>query len=70
MVWWIDVPRDSANSVQRLDVNVDPLSVVISSGMPCAPIQVRRPLAHDAAVASFRGMASGHLVVRSMMVRR
>jgi hypothetical protein len=55
----------------RVDVNWAPLSDVIMVGTPNRDIQpVKRALAQSAVVMDERGMASGHLEVRSIIVNR
>ena len=51
------------------EVNVVPLSEVMSSGTPNRATQLfRKACAHELDVASERGIASGHLVARSIAV--
>ena len=53
------------------DVNCGPLSDVISTGTPKRAIQCRaKALPTEAASVRASGMASGHLVNRSMTVSR
>ena len=56
---------------QRMDVNCDPLSDVICSGVPNRLTQFcSRALARESADVSLTGMASGHRVNRSTTVMR
>ena len=50
------------------DVNEVPLSEVMWSGTPCLDTQVSSAFVQDDAVASAMGIASGHLVLRSIDV--
>lgn len=53
------------------NVNWEPLSEVRSKGMPKRAIQLKtKALAHVLVSVSFSGIASGHLVKLSIMVRR
>lgn len=55
----------------NLDVNWEPLSVVRSKGIPKRAIQWKtKALAHVSVSVLFSGIASGHLVKRSTIVRR
>ncbi len=55
----------------RADVNWDPLSDVMLAGTPNRVTQpAKRALAQSAAVMYESGMASGHLKVLSMIVKR
>ena len=55
---------------QSDEVKFVPLSEVMTSGRPNMEIQETRALMHDSAVASLMGIASGHLVVLSMIVNK
>ena len=53
------------------DVNCDPLSEVMTEGIPKSGIQcLNMALAHSSAVIDLTGTASGHLEVLSTMVKR
>ncbi len=55
----------------RVDVNWAPLSDMMVSGIPnCDTQPAKRALAQSAAVMDESGMASGHLEVRSIIVKR
>ena len=57
--------------VHNLDVNCEPLSEVMSKGMPKRAIQWKtNALAHVSVSIPFSGTASGHLVNLSTIVRR
>ena len=67
----VEMPSRWANCVQRAEVNTDPLSDVILSGRPNLAIQESmRAETQESVEASDIGTASGHLVERSMMVKR
>jgi hypothetical protein len=56
---------------QRVDVNCGPLSLVMVEGRPNPCIQpAKRSAAQSAADVEERGIASGHLVVLSIIVKR
>ena len=57
------------NDDHSWDVKGVPLSDVMCSGTPWRAIHVSRALVHEDDVASDIGIASGHLVLRSMMVK-
>ena len=53
------------------DVNCDPLSEVMTEGIPKSGIQcLSMALAHSSAVIDLMRTASGHLEVQSTMVKR
>ena len=56
--------------VHSEDVKGVPLSDVMCCGTPWAAIQLMRAFRQDWVVASVMGMASGHLVDLSMIVKR
>jgi hypothetical protein len=63
--------RSEQREDHREEVNCGPRSEVIIAGRPKREIQVvRRAAAQSAAVVEESGTTSGHLVVRSMMVKR
>ena len=67
----VEMPNLWASCVQRLEVNTDPLSDVIESGRPNLAIQASmRAETQESVEASDIGTASGHLVERSMIVKR
>ena len=71
MVWEWDIPSKWHNADQRDDVNWAPRSEVIVLGRPKREIQPwKRAAAQSAAEVEDRGMASGYLVILSMMVKR
>ena len=65
------LPRREVNSWKRWDSNCRPLSVEIVDGVPYRDIQLwTKALATVSAVISWIGMASTHLLKRSIQVRR
>ena len=71
IVWWMEVPSSHPSCVQSCDVKEVPRSEVMCSGMPNLEIQPEsRAAVQEAVVVSGIGTASGHLVDRSMMVKR
>ena len=65
------MPRTEWSSAHRAEVNCRPWSELMSVGTPKRQIQWRiNAEAQVAAVMSANGMASSHLVVRSMMVNK
>ena len=68
MMWWM--PRRAQSCCHVADVNCVPLSEVRVAGTPNLATQDdTKVAAHVLAVISFRGTASNHLVVLSIMVR-
>ena len=64
-------PSSVHKAVHRFEVNCGPLSDVMSAGTPNRAMWCEmRARAHEAAVASVIGMASGHRVYRLMIVNR
>ena len=71
VVLMLCTPNRLSACCQRLLVNCRPRSVVTCAGTPKLAIQwVRKARAHVSARMSWRGTATGHLVKRSMAVRR
>ena len=71
VVRWIFIPRCSATAVQSSEVNWEPRSLVMSPGVPKrATQQPMNARATSAAVVEDKGIASGHLVALSTIVRR
>ena len=67
----VSMPSCWESPVHRFDVNGVPLSDVIPSGMPNLAIQWFRSASTQFSVfAVLMGTASGHLVDRSMIVKR
>ena len=62
------IPIRLVKDDHNCEVNGVPLSEVIFSGTPCLEIHSVRDLAHDCAMASGIGYASGHLVDLSITV--
>ena len=68
MMWWM--PRRAQSCCHVADVNCVPLSEVRVAGTPNLATQdYMKAAAHMLAVISFRGTASNHLVVLSIIVR-
>jgi hypothetical protein len=64
-------PRDFARHAHVADENCVPRSVVTVCGTPNLAIQCStKASAHNSAVRLLRGIASGHLLVLSMHVKR
>ena len=64
----MEMPNRWASCVQRVEVNTEPLSDVMTSGRPNLEIHVStRADTQESVEASDIGTASGHLVERSIM---
>ena len=71
VVWFSLIPRVSDMPLQRAEVNCGPLSEVMILGTPKRETQLYMSAVQSAgAVVSVSGIASGHLVYRSRMVKR
>ena len=71
VVLWCVVPIRQAREAQSSDRKAGPRSVVMSSGTPKRLIQLESKASAQVLVeVSGMGVASGHLVERSMMVNR
>ena len=67
----VEMPRRCANWVHSAEVKTNPLSDVIVSGRPNLAIHdSRRAATQESVEASVIGTASGHLVERSIIVKR
>ena len=70
-MWCVLIPRCSLSTFQISDVNWAPLSDVRCNGTPNLAIQFNnKALAHVSVKVSVMGIASGHLVKRSTIVKR